>query len=117
MISAANRKYVEDNWAKLSPAFRAAHNRLRQKHGMETLPPPKIDLYVPSRGPAAKPFDFANKEFVASGREFLGPIFGPHGGEGFSINGDAVHDLRRTPKRPKRKSQQQAPSEGFTIRR
>jgi len=110
MISAENRKYVEDNWAKLSPSFRAAHNRLRQKLGMATLPPPKIDLYVAPSGPEPKPFDFADKEFVGAGREFLGPVFGPRGNEGFTINGLPASE-RRVVRRVRA-----APGEGFTIR-
>jgi hypothetical protein len=112
MISAENRRYIEDNWAKLSPAFRAAHNRLRQRLGMETRPPPKIDLYVPPRGPAAKPFDFSDKDFVAAGRQFLAPVLGLPGDEGFTINGNTVHDLRR----PARRSAAEQTGEGFTIR-
>lgn len=81
-----HKSYEEANWAKLSPAFRDAHNRLRQLRGMATIPPPKIDLYVPPRGPAVKPFDPANPDFVASAREFMGTtIMGPRGDEGFSI--------------------------------
>ena len=110
MISPENRRYIEDNWAKLSPAFRTAHNRLRQKLGMQTLPPPKIDLYVPPRGPTAKPFDFSDKEFVAAGRQFLAPALALPGDEGFTINGETVRDLRPTRRRP------HAESEGFTIR-
>lgn len=82
--------YEEANWAKLSPAFRAAHNRLRQLRGLPTLPPPKIDLYVAPRGPAPKPFDPTSPEFVQVAREFMGPILGPKGGEGFTINGREI---------------------------
>jgi hypothetical protein len=78
--------FEEANWARLSPAFRAAHNRLRQARGVEPLPEPKIDLYVPPRGPRPLPFDPTNREFVAATREFLGqPMMGPRGGEGFEI--------------------------------
>jgi hypothetical protein len=84
------KSYEEANWAKLSPAFRNAHNRLRQLKGLPTIPPPKIDLYVPPRGPALKPFDPSNPEFLQSVREFTGPIFGPKGGEGFTVNGKQV---------------------------
>jgi hypothetical protein len=40
--------YEEANWAKLSPAFRAAHNRLRRSRGLPSIPEPKICLYRPS---------------------------------------------------------------------
>jgi hypothetical protein len=111
MISAATQQYVKDNWAKLSPTFRAAHNRLRQRLGMETLPPPKIDLYVPARGPAAKPFDPTNPDFVASAREFLGPVLGPRGGEGFTINGETSGSPHRAKPKPASDG-----DEGFVIR-
>lgn len=68
-----NEEYVKANWARLSPKFRDAHNRYRQARGMETIPPPKKDLYVHKRGPTVKPYDFSSKEFLASAREFLGP--------------------------------------------
>ncbi|WP_407146259.1 hypothetical protein [Bradyrhizobium sp. ORS 86] len=85
------KTYEEANWARLSPAFRNAHNRLRQMKGLPTIPAPKIDLYVAPRGPEAKPFDFANTDFVTAGREFLGrPMMGPGGDEGFTINGKLV---------------------------
>ncbi|MBV9984520.1 hypothetical protein [Bradyrhizobium sp.] len=84
------KTYEEANWAKLSPLRRDAYNRLRQARGLPTLPPPKIDLYVAPRAPAPTPFDPTNKEFVAAGREFLGPIFGPRGDEAFTINGKVV---------------------------
>lgn len=84
------KSYEETNWAKLSPAFRNAHNRLRQQRGQPTIPPPKIDLYVAPRAPALKPFDPTDKDFLAAAREFTGPIFGPRGEEGFSINGKVL---------------------------
>jgi hypothetical protein len=74
----------------LSPAFRNAHNRLRQMRGMPTIAPPKIDLYVPPKAPALKPFDPADPDFLRSVREFNGPILGPRGGEGLTINGKEV---------------------------
>lgn len=85
------KSYEEANWAKLSPAFRRAHNRLRQARGLPAIPDPKIDLYVAPRGPETKPFDPTDREFVAASREFLGaPIMGPRGAEGFSINGKST---------------------------
>jgi hypothetical protein len=91
MTQVVNGKtYEEANWARLSPAFRAAHNRLRQMRGLETLPPPKIDLYVAPRAPVIKPFDPTDKDFIAASREFMGPMFGPRGEEGFTINGRQI---------------------------
>lgn len=82
--------YEEANWAKLSPEFRAAHNKLRQARGLETIPPPKIDLYVRPLAPAIKPFDPTDKEFVAATREFLGATLMGGGNEGFTINGKLI---------------------------
>lgn len=82
--------YEEANWAKLSPAFRDAHNRLRQMRGQPPIAPPKIDLYVAPRGPELKPFDPSNPEFVAATRQFLGAPLPVKGEEGFSINGRSI---------------------------
>lgn len=82
--------YEEANWARLSPTFRRAHNRLRQARGLLTIPDPVIDLYVPPKAPVVKPFDPADKEFVTSVREFLGPTMMGGGLEGFTVNGKAV---------------------------
>lgn len=86
---AGRQTYEEANWHKLSPTFRDAHNKLRQARGLPTLPPPRIDMYVP---PAAvvRPFDPTDKEFVAATREFLGATMMGGGNEGFTINGKLV---------------------------
>ena len=42
-----NDSYEVQNWARLSPRFRDAHNRRRIAHGMEPLPQPEKDLYKP----------------------------------------------------------------------
>src|SRR5258708_39043872 len=41
------RSYEEAKWAHLSPAFRAAHNRLRRMRGQSPIPQPADDRYVP----------------------------------------------------------------------
>lgn len=87
---ASGKSYEEANWARLSPLRRDAINRLRQARGQSTIPPPKIDLYVPPRAPVLKPFDPSDPDFVRSVREFNGPILGPRGGEGFTINGKDI---------------------------
>jgi hypothetical protein len=84
------KTYEEANWARLSPMFRAAHNKLRQARGLPTLPPPAVDLYVAPKTPLIKPFDPADKEFVAATREFLGPTLMGGQAEGFTINGKLV---------------------------
>lgn len=85
-----NEDYIEKNWAKMSPKFREAHNHLRRARGMSSIPEPLVDLYVPPRGPTAKPFDFSNPEFVGSARQFLGGKLMAPGEEGFTINGKAM---------------------------
>jgi hypothetical protein len=86
-LTSPGQTYEEANWARLSPVFRTAHNRLRVLKGFAPIPAPKIDLYVPKRGPTAKPFDFTNPEFVASAKQFMGPVLmggrpGDEGGSG-----------------------------------
>jgi hypothetical protein len=88
--SASGKTYEEANWARLSPLFRNAHNKLRQARGLPTLPPPAIDLYVPPKAPLIKPFDPTDKEFVAATREFLGSTLMGGTDEGFTINGRLV---------------------------
>jgi hypothetical protein len=46
-VRGAGKTYEEANWDKLSPKFRAAHNRLRQARGLPPIPPPKVDNYKP----------------------------------------------------------------------
>lgn len=86
--------YEEANWAKLSPAFRLAHNRLRQAKGLPTIPPPVVDLYVKPKQPLIRPFDASDKEVqvtIANARFFDGGgmIMGG-GNEGFSVNGKMI---------------------------
>jgi hypothetical protein len=85
--------YEEANWAKLSPAFRAAHNRRLKARGLSPLPEPEVDLYVPPQA-AIRPFDPGDREVVAAVRGFMGPTMmgGIRGGEGFTINGERVGD-------------------------
>lgn len=42
--------YETENWAKLSPRFRAAYNQLRMARGKPPIPEPEVDLYVPPQG-------------------------------------------------------------------
>lgn len=86
----SGKTYEEANWAKLSPVFRASHNRLRQARGLPTLPPPAVDLYVAPQKPLIMPFDPANPDFVRATREFLGPTLMGGGNEGFTVNGKLV---------------------------
>jgi hypothetical protein len=43
--------YVRANWPKLPPVFRAAHNRMLVKRGIQPIPEPVIDLYEPPKKP------------------------------------------------------------------
>ena len=47
----AHFDYVKANWATLSPAFRAAHNRNLLARDMQPIPEPVIDLYKPPKKP------------------------------------------------------------------
>jgi hypothetical protein len=82
------KSYEEANWATLSPTYRAAHNRLRQRRGQSPIPDPQVDLYKP-RPPAMRPFNPNDREALAAGRGFEGTsLMGMRGGdEGFTING------------------------------
>ena len=84
--------YEETNWAKLSPTFRAAHNRLRQLRGMSPLPPPAIDLYRPPLVKRADPAELAalQREANTAKAQFLGGGLMSRGPEGFTINGEPV---------------------------
>lgn len=83
--------YEEANWAHLSPAFRAAHNRLRRQRGLSPISEPEVDLYVPPKA-AVRPFDPSDREVIAAARGFVGPaMLGERGGEGFTINGQPVN--------------------------
>ena len=76
--------YEEANWAKLSPKFREAHNKLRVARGMAPIPEPKKDLWVQPRAPVVKPYDFSDPEFIAVARSFERPLINIPGNEGFS---------------------------------
>jgi hypothetical protein len=113
----AGTGYEEANWAHLSPAFRAAHNRLRATRGLSPIPEPAIDIYVPP--PAViRPFDPGDREVVAAARGFMGPtLLGERGGEGFTINGvpanDGVPIRSREPSPPLQGQGREG--QGFTI--
>jgi hypothetical protein len=59
------KSYEEANWAKLSPTFRRAHNRLRQQRGLSPIPDPEIDLWVPSAACKVDKVDPVNRGAVA----------------------------------------------------
>lgn len=85
------KTYEEAHWAKLSPMFRAAHNRLRQARGLPTIAPPVIDMYIAPQKPIIKPFNPNDPEFIAATREFFGGTLMGGGLEGFTINGEKVN--------------------------
>jgi hypothetical protein len=92
-VATRGKSYEEENWAKLSPKFREAHNKLRHVHGLPPIPPPKIDLYVPPKARKLRSFDPTDKEFVAVAREFMQPVANlpkRKDDEGFTINGMPV---------------------------
>ena len=88
--SEPQQPYEEANWAKLSPMFREAHNKLRVMRGLPPLPPPAVDLYKP---PLVKRVDPAEvdrlaREAKAAGMQFMGQrrMMAP-GDEGYSRDG------------------------------
>jgi hypothetical protein len=115
----AGTAYEEANWAHLSPAFRAAHNRLRATRGLSPIPEPAIDLYIPP--PAViRPFDPGDREVVAAARGFMGPaLLGERGAEGFTINGlpanDGVPIRSRAESSTSPPQGQRGEGQGFTI--
>jgi hypothetical protein len=60
------QSYEELNWAKLSPMFRKAHNRLRRMRGMSPIPEPKVDLWVPPKLRKIEKIDETSPEAVAA---------------------------------------------------
>jgi hypothetical protein len=85
--------YEEANWAKLSPTFRDAHNRLRITRGLSPIPQPAIDLYRPPpiRRADPKELEALDREAGAAKAQFLGQQrhMAP-GREGFTVNGVEV---------------------------
>jgi ribosomal protein L12E/L44/L45/RPP1/RPP2 len=75
--------YEAENWARLSPRFRQAHNRLRAARGIAPIPEPEVDLYVPPPAREIETFDPRSEEGVAAARQFLGPVIA--GDEGFEV--------------------------------
>ena len=71
-------EFVVENWSRLSPANRAAYNKLQQAHGLPPIPEPAEDFYVtPRRG---------RSEFQEPNSSPKGPylkvarlLFGPRG--------------------------------------
>jgi hypothetical protein len=61
--------FSEQYWARLSPAFRRAHNKLLIARGLPPIPDPKVDQYVPPRG-MVRSIDPADPEAVAAAAEF-----------------------------------------------
>jgi len=67
----AKPDFAPSYWAKLSPLFRAAHNRLRRTRGLPPIPEPKVDHYKPPRE-TMRPIDLADPEAADAARDFLG---------------------------------------------
>jgi len=66
------RSFEEENWTRLSPAFRKSHNAWRVARDLAPIPEPKVDRYEP-RKPAKRPIDPDDaREAIAAARGFLG---------------------------------------------
>ena len=93
-LRAQGKTWEEARWDTLPPKFRDSHNRRRVLKGLPPIPPPKIDRYVPKRGPKPTPFDPNDKEFLAAVRQFNGGSMPGVGAwaldQGFTIEGKEV---------------------------
>jgi hypothetical protein len=68
--------YITANWSRLSPAFRTAHNRLREVRGLPTIPLPDVDLYVQPTPAQWRKFPF--KKYVTVTGLLAGYVRGPN---------------------------------------
>ena len=79
--------YEEDNWPRLSPRFRDAHNALRVARGQPAIPSPVKDEYVTPIARKVVEVDLADPEFQqeirALTRNFDARL--SQGSEGFDI--------------------------------
>jgi hypothetical protein len=101
--------YEEDRWPYLSPSRRDAVNRLRQARGQETIPPPKVDLYVAPPKRAITPVDMNDPGIIAEIRRHGSALGLGRGDEGFQIKSGPVEAAPRARGMDDR-------SEGFSIR-
>lgn len=87
--------YETENWAKLSPAFREAHNRLRTAKGLAPLPPPAVDLYVAPPRRTLVVADGSDPELIAEYRRSTAEFDNRlrNGAEGFQVKGGKVEGL------------------------
>ena len=68
--------YITANWPRLSPAFRTAHNRLREVKGLPTIPSPDVDLYVRPTPAQWRKFPF--KKYMTVTGLLAGYVHGPN---------------------------------------
>jgi hypothetical protein len=87
--------YESENWPRLSPKFREAHNRKRAAQGLAVLPPPVRDEYVP---PPPRPLVTVTAndpelmaDYRAATSRFDAALRG--GAEGFQVKGGRVEGL------------------------
>lgn len=87
--------YESENWPRLSPRRRDAHNALRAARGQPPIAPPKVDEYVPPKPSAHSLHTVDYGELVAEYRaatsRFDAALRG--GAEGFAIKGGQVDGL------------------------
>jgi hypothetical protein len=120
--------YEESNWAKLSPRFRDAHNRLRAARGQPPIPPPAVDLYVePPKRTVVPVSVMPDAEALgmmraASARFYV--ALGGLRGAGFTLKdgagnplyeGDMPPDALLAPDRPRTKRQQEEAIEALVT--
>ena len=87
--------YETENWAKLSPRFREAHNRLRVARGEPAIPPPKVDLYVQPPPQPVRTVEVVDSELRAEYRAATSrfDMMLRNGAEGFQVKGGKVEGL------------------------
>jgi hypothetical protein len=87
--------YETENWARLSPAFRDAHNRLRVARGEQPIPPPAVDLYKPPPARKIVSIDPTDPELLTEYRAATARFDAAlrNGDEQFKINGNRVDGL------------------------
>lgn len=87
--------YETENWHKLSPAFREAHNRLLTAKGLSPIPPPIKDEYVAPPPRTIVSVDATDPELMREYRAATSRFDAAlrHGAEGFQVKGGRVEGL------------------------
>lgn len=87
--------YETENWPRLSPKFREAHNRKRAAFGQPPIPPPVVDLYVTPPPRPIVSVDVPDMELMGEYRAATARFDAMlrEGAEGFMVKGGKVEGL------------------------